>query len=159
MTDGKKKRRQRIDSNAAAVDVMRKAASARLDPPSTVPLEADALPFFASVVGEAPKSEWTAHKLEMAALLARAMARLVREEAVLAAEDGVVASPNGGVVANPRHAVCKGLRESILAMRRSLALHARAQGGDARDIARRRQQTREIEDGNPLDDELLARPN
>jgi hypothetical protein len=39
-----------------------------------------------------------------------------------------------------------------------LALHARAQGGDARDIAMRRTIAAGIEANNPLDDDLLARP-
>jgi hypothetical protein len=48
---------------------------------------------------------------------------------------------------------------TILSMRRSLSLHARAQGGETRDIGKRRGQTKEIESGNPLNDDLIARPN
>jgi hypothetical protein len=47
---------------------------------------------------------------------------------------------------------------TILSYRRSLGLHARAQGGEARDIAKRRTMAKKIETDNPLDDDLLARP-
>jgi phage terminase large subunit-like protein len=48
---------------------------------------------------------------------------------------------------------------TILSFPRSLALRARAQGGEARDVAKRRSGAKAIEADNPLDDDLLARPN
>jgi hypothetical protein len=59
-------RKARIDSASEAVRVMGKAASA-IVPPSSVPLDKCDLPFFASVIAEFARSEWTAHQLELAA--------------------------------------------------------------------------------------------
>jgi len=51
------------------------------------------------------------------------------------------------------------LDTSIMATRRSLSLHARAREGEGRDVAKRRGMAKGIEADNPLDDELIARPN
>ncbi|OAM77726.1 terminase small subunit [Devosia elaeis] len=151
------KRRARIDSATEAVRVMAKA-TAVLEPPKNVPLEVDDLPFFESVIAEFARSEWTAHQLEIAALLARTMADLTREQQLLRDEGGVSYSEKGTPVANPRKAIVQMHASSILSFRRSLALHARGQGGEARDTAKRREAARKIEGDNPLEDDLLARP-
>lgn len=151
-------RKARIDSASEQVRVMASATQS-IEPPSNVPLDCADLPFFASVIGEFARSEWTAHQLELAAILARTMADLVREQTALRQEGSIVYSEKGTPVANPRKSVVQMHAGSILSMRRSLALHARAQGGDARDIGKRRDGAKAIEADNPLDDDLLARPN
>lgn len=152
-----KSRRQRIDSPSAAVEVMM-AAGKPVAPPSNVSLDPVDLPFFASVIAEFARSEWTAHQLEMAAMLARSMADLEREQRMLRAEGTVAKTDRGTPVVNPRKTVVQMLAGTILSMRRSLALHARAQGGEARDIGKRRSLAKDIEGASPLDDDLLARP-
>lgn len=152
------KRKSRIDSMAEAVRVMA-SATETIVPPSNVPLEPGDLPFFASVIAEFARSEWTAHQLELAAMLSRTMADLEREQRELRNEGSVVKTDKGTPVVNPRKAVVQMHAGSILSFRRSLALHARAQGGDARDIAKRRDQARRIESDNPLEDDLLAKPH
>lgn len=151
-------RRARIDSASEAVRVMAKAAS-EITPPSNVPLDSRDHPFFASVIAEFARSEWTAHQLEIAAMLARTMADLEREQRALREEGSVMATEKGTPVVNPRKAVVQMHASSILSFRRSLSLHARAQGGESRDVAKRRKMAKQIEADNPLDDELLARPN
>jgi hypothetical protein len=152
-----KAKRQRIDSTTAAVGVMG-AATRVIHPPSNVPLDPGDMGFFASVLAEFARSEWTAHQLELAAMLARTMADLEREQRELRVEGSVVATEKGTPVVNPRKAVVQMHASSILSFRRSLSLHARAQGGEARDVGKRRGMAREIEADNLLDDELLARP-
>lgn len=117
------------------------------------------MPFFASVIAEFARSEWTAHQLELAAMLARTMSDLDREQQALRQEGSVVTTEKGTPVVNPRKSVVQMHAGTILSFRRSLALHARAQGGDARDIGKRRDQARGIEADNPLEDDLLAKPN
>lgn len=151
------KRKARIDSATEAVRVMAKAAS-EIAPPENVPLDEDDIPFFENVIAEYARSEWTAHQLEIAAMLARTMADLVREQKLLRDEGGVSYSEKGTPVANPRKSIVQMHASSILSFRRSLALHARAQAGEARDIGKRRAAAKNIEDGNPLEDDLLARP-
>jgi hypothetical protein len=152
------KRKARIDSAEEAVRVMAKAA-AGIKPPANVPLDDGDLPFFESVIAEYARSEWSAHQLELAAMLARTMADLTREQELLRAEGGVAYSEKGTPVANPRKSIVQMHASSILSFRRSLSLHARAQSGEARDVAKRRDATKDIESDNPLEDDLLARPD
>lgn len=152
------RRKQRIDSAPEAVRVMAKAAE-EITSPSNVPLDKCDLPFFASVIAEFARSEWTAHQLEIAAMLARTMADLEREQRALRDEGSVMATEKGTPVVNPRRSVVQMHASSILSFRRSLSLHARAQGGESRDVAKRRDMAKSIEADNPLDDDLLARPN
>lgn len=152
------KRKARIDSAAEAVRVMAKA-TADIAPPDNVPLDEEDVPFFRNVIAEYARSEWSAHQLELAAMLARTMADLTREQALLRQEGGVAYSEKGTPVANPRKSIVQMHAGSILSFRRSLSLHARAQAGEARDVAKRRGATKAIEDDNPLaEDDLLARP-
>lgn len=151
------KKKSRIDSTSEQVRVMSKAAG-QIHPPSTVPLDDGDMPFFANVIEEFARSEWTAHQLELAAMLARTMADLAREQVALRTEGSVCYTDKGTPVVNPRKTVIQMHASTILSYRRSLGLHARAQGGEARDIAKRRTMAKGIEADNPLDDDLLARP-
>lgn len=151
------KRKARIDSAEEAVRVMAKAMK-DVAPPANVPLDAEDAPFFRSVIAEYARSEWSAHQLELAAMLARTMADLTREQQLLRTEGGVAYSEKGTPVANPRKSIVQMHASSILSFRRSLSLHARAQAGEARDVAKRRGAAKNIESDNPLEDDLLARP-
>ena len=150
-------RKQRIDSTAAAVEIA-KASGRQINPPSNVPLEDRDLPFFASVIAEFARSDWTAHRLELAAMLARTMADLESDQRLMREEGPIMATDRGTPVVNPRKTVIQMNASIILSYRRSLSLHARAQGGEARDIGKRRDMAKEIEGGLGGDD-LLARPN
>lgn len=139
---------------------MSRASSLPVAPPSNVPLQAQDMSFFASVIDEFARSEWSPHQLELAAMLARKMSDMEREQREFRQEGSVITTPKGHEMPNPRLAVIRMLDTSIMATRRSLSLHARAKGGDARDIGGRRQKAKEIEQNNPFDDDdLLARPN
>ena len=137
---------------------MAKSASIQIDPPSNVPLEDQDLPFFASVLSEFARSEWTAHQLELAAMLARTMSDLESEQRLMRSEGSICKTDKGTPVINPRKTAVQMHYSNIHSARRSLSLHARAQGGEARDVAKRRDQTKEIE-GDTGGDDLLARPN
>ncbi|PWL18835.1 terminase small subunit [Falsochrobactrum shanghaiense] len=151
------KRKARIDSAAESVRVMGKAAN-EIPHPYNVPLDEKDIPFFENVIAEYARSEWSAHQLELAAMLARTMADLVREQDLLRGEGGIAYSEKGTPVVNPRKSLVQMHASSILSFRRSLSLHARAQAGESRDVAKRRATAKEIEAGSPLDDDLLARP-
>ncbi len=149
-------RRQRVDSNAAAVKIMQ-GTTRQIQPPAHVPLEACDWPFFENVIEEFARSEWTEHQIELAAMLARTMANLESEQRLLRQEGFTAKSERGTPVANPRASIVKGLAGDILSIRRSLSLHARAQKGEARDVAKRENQAKAIE--ADLGDDLLARPS
>lgn len=151
-------RRKRIDSVTEQAKVA-SSANKHIAPPSSVPLDDCDLPFFANVIEEFSRAEWTAHQLEIAAMLARTMADLVREQAALRDEGSTVKTDRGTPVVNPRKTIVQMHASTITSFRRTLSLHARAQGGETRDIAKRRKQAKALEaDIHETDDDLLARP-
>ena len=150
-------RKQRIDSATGAVAVMMKAAK-RINPPAHAPLDDDALPFWNDIVAARAASEWNEHDLTCASDLANAMAQLVENRRLLRTEGEVLKPEGGKEFANPRVAVVHGLHAQVKTARQSLYIHGRA-NGRVEDVAKRRAQAKEIEDGNPLaDEDLLARP-
>ena len=151
-------KKPRIDSAAEQVKVM-SAATRNIVAPPSVPLEEKDMVFFKNVIDEFSRSEWTAHQLELAAMLARTMADLVDEQIAFRTEGSICFTDRGTPVINPRKTAIQMHASTIMSMRRSLSLHARAQGGDQRDIAKRRSMAKQIEGDNPLDDDLLARPH
>lgn len=153
-----KAKRAPVTSAAEQVRIM-SAATRQIEPPSTVELDDCDLPFFANVIDEFARSEWTAHQLELAAMLARMMADLEREQRLLRSEGAVMKTKAGTPVVNPRKTVVQMHAGSIMSMRRSLSLHARAQGGEARDISKRQVHAKSVEANNPMADDLIARPN
>ena len=138
-------KRAPITAPSEAVRIMQ-GASREMVPPSHVPLDDMDWPYWHSVVAEFARAEWTDHQLELAAMLARTMANLEREQRDLRAEGFVSVRENGTTVENPRARAVKSLTSDILSLRRSLALHARARSGDSRTDAQRRQTGKEIEE-------------
>lgn len=153
------RRKQRIDSAPAAVRVMAGALK-EIAPPSHIRMQDADWPFWHSVIAEFARSEWTEHQLELAAMLARAMADLEREQYDLRDEGSVMRTDKGTPVVNPRKAVVQMHAGTILSMRRSLSLHARAQKGEARDVAKRQGIAKGMQpDFADDDDDLIARPS
>lgn len=137
-------RRQRVDSIAATVAIVQAANSEIVAPPH-VPLTDDDRPFWASVIAEFARSEWTAHQLELAAMLARTMTDLDREQRLLREEGSVSMTDRGTPVVNPRKAIIQMHAATILSFRRSLSLHARAKDGEAETIGPRRAAAKKAE--------------
>ncbi len=133
------------------------SAMREMQPPGHVPLAEQDLPFWHSVIAEFARADWTEHQLELAAMLARTMAHAVAEHCLLRAEGFVLLRKSGATVANPRVRALQSLMGTILALRRSLLLHARARSGDSRNDAKRRDLARELESGIDHDDDLIAR--
>lgn len=149
-------RKQRVDSTTAAVAIMQ-ASARELFPPKHVPIGAHDLPFWLNIIAEKAKSEWTAHDLEIAALLARAMSRLEREESRLDGEDTVMHNQGGTPMQNPRIRVIADLHARAIKYRQTLGIHNRGKNGEKRDTDRRTAQAKGVE--ADLGDDLLARPN
>ena len=152
------RRKQRIDSATAAVEVMVKAAR-DIQPPAHAPLHDDALPFWDDIISARARSEWNGHDLAVASDLANAMAMLVAERAELRKDGVTTVGPKGALMAHPRVSVVHGLTAQVKAARQSLNIHGRA-AGEARDVGARRTAAKQIESASPLadDDGLLARP-
>lgn len=149
-------RTQRIDSATAAVAVMLKSGVEIL-PPDFEPLEETDVPYWEAVVRARAKAEWTEENRIIAAKLARAMADEKRIVLELRTEGDLIENGRGTMVINPKHALVEQLARRVMAWRKALGLDARA---DARggDIAKRRDQAREIEAKAPNNQRLLPRP-
>lgn len=155
-------RRPRMDSKDEMVRIFN-GANKEILPPEHVPLDETDMPFFRNVIAEFAKAEWTAHQIEMAAMLARSMRDMESEQRKLREEGSVAYSEKGTPVVNPRKTVVQMLSGTILSMRRSLALNARAQSPNlsGKDTAKRRDMAKQHE-AMALDsgeDDLIARPN
>ena len=150
-------RKQRIDSAAAAVRVAM-SANKQIEPPAHIRMTNEDMPFFNSVIKEFARSEWSDHQLEIAAMLARTMCDLERDQADLREAGTILYTDKDHPFINPlKGAVTQGGNQ-ILAMRRSLSLHARAQAGDSRDVSKRQAKSKAMEDAFSDPDSLLARP-
>jgi len=148
-------RKARVDSPSEAVRIM-SASGQEIQAPAHVPLDDQDAPFFASVIAEFARADWTNHAVEIAAMLARTMSTLEEEQRTLRVEGMVSVRENGTTVENPRARAVKSLTGDILSLRRSLALHARAKSGDNRDAAKQKTQGREME--TDFASTLIARP-
>lgn len=151
------KRRQPINSITKQVEIMQKAAT-QLPAPQHIPLTDGDWPFWENILAEKPRAEWTAHDLEIAAMLAQSLRKLRDEEVLLDAEGSVVKEEGRNPTANPRLRIVADLHARAMKYRQTLGIHNRAKEGEARDVAKRRAQAFKVEANNPLDDELLARP-
>jgi hypothetical protein len=149
-------RRTRIDSITGAIEVAQRAGR-EIEPPAHVPLDEADAPFWQSVIAEFARSEWSAHQLELAAMLARDMADVARIQVRLREDGDTIVQPSGNVVANPLMANLRMKTTNIMAMRRSLALHARGKDGDNRDTGKRRDKAKGIEAGLAVDDDFIPR--
>lgn len=151
------KTRAKITSTFEASRIMA-AATKKIKPPDCVDLDDADLPFFDAVIAEFARADWTEHQLQLAAMLARMMNDLQNEQKALRAEGSVAYSDKGTPVINPRKTAVQMYAGSILSMRRSLSLHARATG-EARDKGKRNKISKEMEANGGNDDDLLARPS
>ena len=149
-------RKQRVDSAAAAVAIMRQSA-VTIQPPGHVPLVDADLPFWDNIIAEKAKAEWTAHDLEIAALLARAIRRLEAEETKLDDENTVMENAGGTPMQNPRIRVIADLHARVIKYRQTLGIHNRGKNGEKRDTDKRSDKAKAIE--TDLSDDLIARPS
>ena len=146
-------RKKRQDSVEARVEVLQ---AKDVEVPSHMELHPEVEPFFSNVIAEFARSEWTAHQVELAVMLARLMWRLNAVQMQIAEQGETAKSDRGTPVINPLVTVAKSYAGDINALRRGLALNARARAnGDSRNIATASAIAKSTE--STLDDDLLAR--
>jgi Phage terminase, small subunit len=120
-------------------------------------IESD-LPFWNNIIAEKAKTEWTAHDLEIAAFLAKAMRTMCEEQSELDNEGSVITTAGGNMAQNPRVRIIADLHSRIMKYRQSLCINARGKQGEPRDIIKRRETAKQIEGGIILGDPRMARP-
>lgn len=133
----KKPRRPRVDS-AAGVAAAIVAGGKKITIPEGAQLDAKERLVFTELSAEFSKSELTAHKIRLLISLAKDIVALDREQLTLSREGFALINSHGNAVANPRVKVCSSLTGQILAMRRSLGIHTRAQEGGSNQTAANR---------------------
>lgn len=155
----RKARRQKITSAEAISSVMA-AAAKEINPPDHIEMGETDLKFFRSIINESANAEWTDHKIEVASLLAKTMADLEREQNLMTEEGAVLESARGGRVLNPRKAVVQMHVATIATLRRSLSIHGRGQGGELRDVAKRKAYAKAAQAvAQEVDDDLISMPS
>lgn len=158
-TTPKKPRRARVDS-ATGIAAAIVAGGKTITLPAGTTMDIDQRRVFAELADEFSKSELSAHKIRLLVMLAKQMVMLDREQVTLANEGVSLVNSHGNAFPNPRLKACSGLTAAILAMRRSLGIHTRAQaGGDNREAAKRRSHNKAHEGQFEDEDGLLPRPN
>ena len=160
MTDEPKKpRRRRVDCQEGVAAAML-AGGKKIAIPADAPLSGYEREIFSELASEFSKSELTAHKVRLLTILAKQVVLLEQEQVLLAQEGFSLVNANGNTIPNPRARACSSMSATILAMRRSLGIHTRAQaGGDNREAAKRRaiNKASEAERDN-YDDNLIPFP-
>ena len=151
-------RKPRVDSRIEQVRIL-SGQRREITAPPNVPLDAADLVFFNNVILEFARAEWSQHQLELAAMLARCMSDLEREQTALRSEGSVLVTEKGTPVVNPRRSCVQMHAGTIFNFRRSLSLHAITHVGDKAEVAKRRELNKALIADNPLDDSLLAVPN
>lgn len=141
-------------------EIQRIAASANkvIKPPKHVPLSEDEIKYFDEIISELAKAEWTDHKITLAAFMAKTMNLMHAQQEIL---DGVVGAGASFLEAPPAQKIIKACYDQIIAMRRSLSIHAGASGLNKKDIAKRNQLAKSIENAaapSDDDDDLIRRP-
>ena len=157
----KKKKQHKIDSVKETVKVAQ-AAHKKIKAPEGIKLDPEEKKFFNDIVKEMAKIEWSEHRLQLAALLAKMMKSLQEAQEDLNTNGVSIKTPRGMIVVNPAlHAVSK-LSQVITTMRRSLSIHAMA-NSQTPAIGDRRAKAKAIENSVSLssddDDGLLGSPD
>jgi hypothetical protein len=144
-------RKQRIDSATAAVGVMLGSVKGELMPPEHANLNEAAMPFWRAIVRGRAREEWEGTPALMST--AASLAWTQWQVSKLRTEIESVALPDAKAVQR-----VSDLQRLEMGYLRVLQQHGRAAQGEARDVRNRRELSAGIEDGNPLGDDLLARP-
>ena len=119
-------RKIRSDSVSAAVKAAVSAVQPDIEPLDYVDLSDDAKPFFRAITRARAREEWDDLQITIAMQLARCQLQIEVEEKDLLLEGTIVKNDKGTQIANPRFTVLNQLKNSQLALMRSMALHATA---------------------------------
>ena len=135
------------------------AAAKVIEPPAKFNLTEDEKLVFQEVIDEFAKVDWTPHSIRLAALLARAITMMTDAQQDLLNEGLSTRNTRGTPVLNPLMSATNQLAGQIMAIRRTLALHALATGSRG-DLGKRRGINKENDEDSPLggSDGLLAVP-
>lgn len=126
-------RKQRTDTTKGAVVSMASALAKPIQPPKHVHLRKKDKLFWNSIVNTRARERWTAPDLELAAALARAKSDIERLQKEIDAEGDVIPNERGTLVANPKHALLETISRRVIALTKSLQVHAEATQGKSRD--------------------------
>lgn len=116
------KRARLSDTTTGAVSMLMEALQGPPDPPDGVELHSEDMRHWDAIIGTRPRSEWTPHDLEVAAMTARAMAEVVRLESLLKKTGNFTKDRFGEPKLNPVVAALDTHTRRLLSLKRSLGL-------------------------------------
>lgn len=155
--EGKKQRRNRVDSTQEQMRIMQGAAR-EISPPPYIDLNEGELIIFNNIIDEKARADWTDHQIDLACALARHTFLLLKSSALLSKEGEIYKDARGNIKVNPRKRQIENSWVAIISARRNLGIHARGLGGELRDIAKRQDMQKELEN-LITDDDFLAKPD
>ena len=144
----RKKIEKRIDSAAEKAKIV-SAAATKIEAPANMVLDELAQEFFEQIIEEQAKAQWSKHSISLAADMAQSMSLVQKLKAEVESEGYLITNyteRGSTTVKNPLLGEITKHQASIVAMRRSLALHARAQLGDNRQAGKQRAYAKELEE-------------
>ena len=106
--------------------------------PTGIKLSSRERVIFDEIIEERDPAHWTEHRVRIAAFLARDMHMVIEGQRSLGRHGFITRNGRGNPVVHPLARIVDQGIARICAYRRTLAIHARALGGEARDIGRRR---------------------
>ncbi|MDP1649575.1 MAG: TerS protein [Rubrivivax sp.] len=150
-------RKLKSDSASAAVAAMLRAAMKDIEPPAHVHLRDGDLPYWTSVMRARTRDEWADTDLVLAAQLARCLADIENQQALIDAEGTLIVNDRGMSVVNPRVSVAEQYARRAQAIMRTLRMGGRAAGrsADAQHSRQLERTARRLQAEAP-DDGLLA---
>lgn len=152
-----KPRKPRIDSIDEHVKIVQNARKI-VKPPEHMEIDEKTMVYFDELISEKPKSEWTAHQITLAAMLARMMFEIDENQKLLKKE-GTLVKVAGKIKENPRRKLITEYVDKITSLRRSLGIYAMASGSQKFEQFKRNYMARGIEnDIVASEDDLIAQP-
>jgi len=150
-------RRQRIDSVAGTGASFRAALAGEVMPPDHSPLPAAAMPFWSAIARGRTREEWDATPalLSTAASLAWTQWQIATLRGMFDGSVEMDASMKEAALVTR----LLDLNRLEMAYLRTLQQHARGTQGEARDVTKRREAAKQIQDGVTFDDDLIPRPS
>lgn len=151
-------KRQRTDTAKGAINSM-KGATTSIDPPDWIWLPEEAMPFWKSITNARAADRWNNSDLEMAAELARTKAKIDRINKELYEESDIIRNDKGTQIVNPKHSLLETLTRRMIALSKSLQVHAEATQGKSREQvkANKAQQAAQTAINDVDEDDLIPR--
>lgn len=112
---------------------VKKTIIGEIEIPSYLSIKKAEEPFLKDILETKPKKSWTKPDIAKAVELAKTMATIERLHKQIAKEGDIIIDMNGKEIEHPAHKLLDSVTKRIIALSRSIHIHAEATQGRARD--------------------------